>query len=349
MSKRTRRERRLGREARTARPKAQGELSAGQSGEKELLAETPASASRRPRLRGGGGRTNPRRAAPAAPVTRADLHSPTHEVDRNAPLQDPSSTSRFRSRRSTDEERVSPVEFELVMVEERAKKAQRKAEKRTSRVRVDEEPGQELEASAERLARARDLVREGKIEEAMELYREIVSDHPQSLKARNNLGVLYDELGQHERALEQFEIARALCPDNVEVLSNMGVGAARSLPLRRRRARAAPRAEDRSRKRGGTRQPRDPLPPPRANTRRRRPSCAGCASAITTTVPPTSTAARRSIVWARWIRRWRCWSAPCGCSRPTTKIYHTMGILFDKKHMPVEAAQMYRKMRELRS
>jgi Flp pilus assembly protein TadD len=246
-----------------------------------------------------------------------------------------------------EDDRLSPVEFELVMSEDRPRTPP-PVERRTSRVRVDEEPGQDLEASAERLARARELVRSGMIEEAMELYREIVSDHPQSLKARNNLGVLYDELGQHERALEQFEIARGLVPDNVEVLSNMG-----SALLGLSRFEDAERELRRAQK-----------------------------------IDPESVEVRANLgvlyhrrglyAQAETELRWVCERdhdhGPAHFYRGEAlnrlgkvdqalevleramrlqpnnyKIYHTMGILFDKKRMPVEASQMYRKMRELRS
>ena len=72
----------------------------------------------------------------------------------------------------------------------------------------------------ERLGRARDLVQEGQIGNAIELYRDILADSPRNVKARNNLGVLYDELGHPELALEQFEAAEGIDPQNIEVLTN---------------------------------------------------------------------------------------------------------------------------------
>ena len=74
----------------------------------------------------------------------------------------------------------------------------------------------------ERLGRARDLVQEGQIGNAIELYRDILADSPRNVKARNNLGVLYDELGHPELALEQFEAAEGIDPQNIEVLTNYG-------------------------------------------------------------------------------------------------------------------------------
>jgi tetratricopeptide (TPR) repeat protein len=246
-----------------------------------------------------------------------------------------------------EEERItSPVEFEMVMVEERPKKT--KSDKRTSRVRVDEEPGQDLEASAERLGRARELVREGKIEEAMELYREIVSDHPQSLKARNNLGVLYDELGQHERALEQFEMARALVPENVEVLSNLGaalLGLSRyeeaERELRRAQKIDPENVEVRSNlgilyhRRGLYAQAETELRWVCERDHDHGPAHFYRGEAL-------NRLGRVDQALEVLERAMRLQPA-------NAKIYHTMGILYDKKRMPTEAAQMYRKMRELRN
>ena len=71
------------------------------------------------------------------------------------------------------------------------------------------------------LARARDLVQTGRIEEAIELYTEILGENPHNLRAHNNLGILLDELGQHDRAVEHLEAALEVEPDNVEVLTNL--------------------------------------------------------------------------------------------------------------------------------
>ena len=76
--------------------------------------------------------------------------------------------------------------------------------------------------AGEQLGRATDLVRDGRIEDAIALYREILVQNPANLKARNNLGVLYDELGSLDLALEQFEAAELIEPENVELLNNYG-------------------------------------------------------------------------------------------------------------------------------
>ena len=64
-------------------------------------------------------------------------------------------------------------------------------------------------SQAKRLRQARDLTVQRRFDEAVALYKEVARDDPLNVKARNNLGVLYDELGHHELALEQFEAARA--------------------------------------------------------------------------------------------------------------------------------------------
>jgi Flp pilus assembly protein TadD len=351
MSKRTRRQRRLSKAARAAEQKA---------GQGELMPEAAqASAVQSPAVQ------SPTLQSPVveSPVVVRPVEAPVPETPRAQPptveapvvytpkFEDVSAVLEQLAPSNLaldldDDERVSPVKFELVMAEEQPKT--KKSEKRTSRVRVDEEPGQDLEASAERLARAREKVRDGRIEEAMELYREIVSDHPQSLKARNNLGVLYDELGQHERALEQFEIAHGLAPDNVEVLSNMGaalLGLSRfedaERELRRAQKIDAENVEVHANlgilfhRRGLYAQAETELRWVCEHDQDHGPAHFYRGEALNR----LGRVDQALDVLERALR----------LQPANSKIYHTMGILYDKKHMPSEAAQMYRKMRELRS
>ena len=74
--------------------------------------------------------------------------------------------------------------------------------------------------AGEPLARAKDLVERGRIHEAIDLYLGILTVNPSNLKAHNNLGVLFDELKQFGSALEHFEAAERLAPENVEILAN---------------------------------------------------------------------------------------------------------------------------------
>lgn len=163
------------------------------------------------------------------------------------------------------------------------------------------EPG----PGAERLSRARGLTVEGRLDEAAALYCEIAEEDPFSVKARNNLGVLYDELGHHEAALEQFEAARSLAIDSVEVLVNLGstLGALGRFDEAERELRRAQNSVP-------TRLPFTPRwvssTSAGACISRLRWNCFGSANKTLTTAPPTSTEARLSTDWAGWTSRWRC-------------------------------------------
>jgi tetratricopeptide (TPR) repeat protein len=74
--------------------------------------------------------------------------------------------------------------------------------------------------AGEPLARAKDLVQRGRVQEAIELYLGILTVNPSNLKAHNNLGVLFDELKRYDAALEHLQAAERLAPENVEVLTN---------------------------------------------------------------------------------------------------------------------------------
>jgi tetratricopeptide (TPR) repeat protein len=74
--------------------------------------------------------------------------------------------------------------------------------------------------AGEPLARAKELVQQGRVDEAIELYLGILTVNPSNLKAHNNLGVLLDELRQYDAALEHLAAAEQIAPENVEVLTN---------------------------------------------------------------------------------------------------------------------------------
>ena len=73
-----------------------------------------------------------------------------------------------------------------------------------------------------RFRRARELEREGDIAGAILIYQQLLLEEPDNIKARNNLGCLYDAQGKPILALEQYETARNLAPDNIDVLINIG-------------------------------------------------------------------------------------------------------------------------------
>jgi Tfp pilus assembly protein PilF len=62
----------------------------------------------------------------------------------------------------------------------------------------------------------------GRVEEAARLYRQLISLDPSHVRARNNLGVLVDQMGDHEVAMEHLRAALELEPENGEVLANLG-------------------------------------------------------------------------------------------------------------------------------
>ena len=70
------------------------------------------------------------------------------------------------------------------------------------------------------LAQAQQLVKKGKVHEAVELYMGILETNSSNLKAHNELGVLLDELKQYDAALRHFEAAEVLAPNDVETLTN---------------------------------------------------------------------------------------------------------------------------------
>jgi Flp pilus assembly protein TadD len=74
----------------------------------------------------------------------------------------------------------------------------------------------------QKIAWAKERAREGRLEEAEELYRELVEEDPTSVRALNNLGVLLDEMGDHEGAVVQLRAARRIDPQNQEILGNLG-------------------------------------------------------------------------------------------------------------------------------
>jgi Flp pilus assembly protein TadD len=198
----------------------------------------------------------------------------------------------------------------------------------------------------DRLARARDLVARGKADEAIAVYRDILLDEPGNLKAYNNLGLLYEAMGRFDRALEQFEIARAIDPDNVAVISNVGgalIGLGRfdeaERELRRAMKLELENVDVRTNlgilffRRGQYVQAENELRwvcervPDHAPAHLYRGEALNRLNKVDKAIEVLERAA---------------------VLQPgNAKIYHTMGILFDKKNMPAEASRMYRKVREL--
>lgn len=63
---------------------------------------------------------------------------------------------------------------------------------------------------------------QGETRRAIAIYRELLTLHPNHVKARNNLGLLLDHTGDHEGALSQLQLCLNTDPDNPQVLVNRG-------------------------------------------------------------------------------------------------------------------------------
>lgn len=199
--------------------------------------------------------------------------------------------------------------------------------------------------AGERLTRAKELVQDGRVEDALALYRSILGDNPSSLKARNNLGALYEALGKHELALEQFEAALTVGPDNVEVLSNLGsvLGVLGRFEEAEAHVRRAAR-----------------LAPDSLEVRATlgilffRKGLYGQAEAELRQVCEQDAEHGNAFFYRGEAlnRLGRYDEAMAALEHAITlqprngKAYYTLGILYDRKHLPVEASLMYRKARE---
>jgi Flp pilus assembly protein TadD len=216
----------------------------------------------------------------------------------------------------------------------------------TQRAPVEKPVEAPAAAPMDPLARAKALVGEGRVAEAIALYREIISDDPNSLKARNNLGLLYEGTGQHERALEQFESARAIEPDNPAVMSNVA-GALLNLGRFDDAERELRRAMKLDMERVDV----------RANLGilyYRRGQYALAENELRWVCERDAEHAHAFFYRGEALNRLGKVDKAievlerAATLQPTNaKIYHTMGILFDKKNMPAQATQMYKKVREL--
>jgi tetratricopeptide (TPR) repeat protein len=82
--------------------------------------------------------------------------------------------------------------------------------------------GAQTEPAAEDLyRRAKKLSDEGSLHDAARVYSDLLTIDPSHLRARNNLGVLYDQLGDYEAALAEYLAAEELDPDDVRLQCNI--------------------------------------------------------------------------------------------------------------------------------
>ncbi len=217
----------------------------------------------------------------------------------------------------------------------------------------DAEPrgaGEEVEvglaAEDPRFVRARELESEGDLGAAIALYRELLFDDPRNLKARNNLGVIYDRRGDHTLALEQFEAARDIDADNVDVLLNVAAALAalrRYDPAEkelRRAHRLEPGRADVHASMGILSFRRGLYGQAELELKRALDLDPGHATAYFYRGECLNQLGRVDEA-LRMLER----SVQLHPHNP--RAYFTMGILFDRKHLPQQAAAMYRKAREI--
>jgi tetratricopeptide (TPR) repeat protein len=69
---------------------------------------------------------------------------------------------------------------------------------------------------------AKEAHSQGETKRAMTIYQELLALKPDHVKARNNLGLLLDHMGDHEKALQQLQLCLEAEPDNPSVLVNRG-------------------------------------------------------------------------------------------------------------------------------
>ena len=86
----------------------------------------------------------------------------------------------------------------------------------------DYDPVDAPTAEDERLRVAAQTAREGRMQEAVRLYIEILIETPYHFEAQFGLGTLYDDLGRPELAIERFLAASELDPDNAQVRASLG-------------------------------------------------------------------------------------------------------------------------------
>lgn len=195
------------------------------------------------------------------------------------------------------------------------------------------------------LAQARALEERGDLAGAIELYREQVRTDTNSVRARIALGALYARRGEHALALEQMEAVREQAPDNVDALIGMAVSLTelkryeQAEGVLRRAARLEPTRADvhggigtLSYKRGLYSQAEQELKraleldPSYGVAYFYRGECLNQLGRVDEALEMLE----RSVE----------------LHPHNARAFFTMGILYDRKHLPQQAAAMYRRARE---
>jgi len=203
-----------------------------------------------------------------------------------------------------------------------------------------------LPPAGELLARAKELVKDGRVDDAARMYRAILTENPSSVKARNNLGAMHEALGQYDLALEQFEAAAKIEPENIEVLNNLG-----SLLGVLGRYEEAEALLSRARRLA----PDDMEVRASVGILHFRRGIYGVAESELRWVCERDAEHGDAFFYrgealnrlGRYDEAMAALEHATVVQPQNAKAYYTLGILYDRKHLPEEAALMYRKAREL--
>ena len=212
--------------------------------------------------------------------------------------------------------------------------------------RVEAAEPEPVEAEDARLVQARLLAQSGELLAAIELARTVVRERPDEVGPRLALGGYYERRSEHLLALEQFEAARELAADNVDVL--LGMAAAQTELKRYEPAEGSLKRAQR-------------LEPARADVH----ACMGTLSYKRGLYAQAELELKRALDLdpdhgVAYFYRGECLNQLGRVDEAlemlersvvlqphNPRAYFTMGILYDRKHLPQQAAAMYRKAREV--
>lgn len=197
-----------------------------------------------------------------------------------------------------------------------------------------------------RLEEARELERSGQAVRGIELLREVVRERADEVAPRLALGGAYERRGDHALALEQYESARDLASDNVDVL--IGMASVLTELKRYDQAEAALKRAQR-------------LEPARADVH----ASMGILSYRRGLYSQAELELKRALdldpdyatayfyrgeslnQLGRVDEALEMLERSIQLHPQNPRAYFTMGILYDRKHLPQQAAAMYRKAREV--
>jgi tetratricopeptide (TPR) repeat protein len=186
----------------------------------------------------------------------------------------------------------------------------------------------------------------GHVQQAVDLYRQVLLDRPRDAAVRMALGRLYDGRGEPQLALEQFEAARDAAPDSVEVLvqhANALAGVGRFDAAERELRRALKMEPTRPEVHGSL---------GIINFRRGKYNQAEQELKRAIELDPESPAAfhyrgESLNQLGRVDEALSMLERAAQLAPAHARTFYVMGIVFDKKGRPQEAAAMYRKAREI--